>query len=254
MHRYLLISGCAYLALCCGNAKDSKEALSAHTAEDLSEVINNFGVTWHWLTSDTAKVTAHALDISTELTRLWKRGLVENVYYDAEATERKLADFPNVAFFLKVGTEAQARIILDDLTVVSKDIASYTLHPVGNLWLSRPIDRDVTRAGMKSFIAIWTTRRDPHRLANAYDVLKMQSEAIVGLWKEGKVENVYFDIEGTYTSNNTLDFVFFVNATNISAADSICQSLPFFINNIATYEIHQAGVFWMGIHQDQSNN
>ena len=62
----------------------------------------------------------------------------------------------------------------------------------------------------------------------------------------GRLKDVYFDIEGTHHENAKTDFVFFVNADTLEDAEAVCNSLPFYTEGIATYEIYQAGVFWMG--------
>jgi hypothetical protein len=48
------------------------------------------------------------------------------------------------------------------------------------------------------------------------------------LWNAGKIENVYFDIEGTQTEKNNEDFVFYANANTEEEARALCESLTFY--------------------------
>ncbi len=48
------------------------------------------------------------------------------------------------------------------------------------------------------------------------------------LWNAGKIENVYFDTEGTQTENNNEDFVFYANANTEEEARALCESLTFY--------------------------
>ena len=222
------------------NSKASSNADLASTGR------MNFAVIWKWSTEDAELVSRNLPDISRELTSLWKNDVIENVYYDDDPQSDRLAYFANIAFFLKANSEAAAQAVLDNLTVVKKGIATYTLHPVGMLWLDRKSEIINKRGVTKSFVAVWTTTISPLAGTDADDVLKRQSDKILELWKSGIIENVYFDVEGTYETNSKTDFVFFVNAKTMKEAESICNMLPFFKKNIATYRMFQAGVFWMG--------
>ncbi len=210
----------------------------------------NYAVVWKWATTDVALVRENTVQISEELTQLWEADRIENVYYDPVATVDKLANFPNVAFFLKAKDEKEARSVLDQLTVTTKGIASYKLHPVGQLWLDRK-SVDTKKADLtQSFATVWTTLKSPLQVEKADELLKLQTETLIEHWNQGRVENVYFDIEGTYQANDKTDFVFFVNASSEAEARKICDSLPFFQAEIASYQLFQAGIFWMGQHQN----
>ncbi len=74
-----------------------------------------------------------------------------------------------------------------------------------------------------------------------------QNQVLKKLWDEGKIENVYFDIEGTQTKNDKTDFVFFVNANTEKEAKAIINQLPFVRNAIASYELYPVGEFWLGL-------
>ena len=206
----------------------------------------NYAVVWEWATTDAALVKNNIVQISNELTDLWKRDIIENAYFDSEPQTDQLANLANIAFFLKAKDQTAARSVLDGLTVVTKDIASYQLHPVGQLWLDRKTAIINEKGITKSYAAVWTTKKSPFQGEEADQLLKNQSDAILALWNDGIIENVYFDIEGTYSPNEVTDFVFFVNANSLAEAKSICESLPFYKEEVASYEVHQAGVFWRG--------
>jgi hypothetical protein len=206
----------------------------------------NFAVIWTWTTTDVQLVTDNSVVISKELTNLWKEGTVENAYYNNDSKIDKLAHFPNISFFIKAKSKSDAESILNRLTVVKKNIASYQLFEVGLLWLDRK-HKTIHENGMtKSYAAIWKTENKP-----TDELTKSQNDKVLELWKTGKIENVYFDIEGTQTANNKTDFVFYVNANSEEDAKELCESLPFFKENIATYKLHEVGVFWLGKYQNQ---
>lgn len=239
--------GCAHQAEEKKTSSDSSSAVKSKSQEGIGR--SNFAVIWKWTTDDTEHVNNNSANISMELTKLWKQDVIENAYYNTDSQVNKLSHFPNIAFFLKAKDEGTAKSILDQLTVVTKEIATYTLHPVGQLWLGRKTEVINEKGLTRSFATVWRTVRSPLHGENADDLLKQQNDTMIELWESGVVENVYFDIEGTYTPNNKTDFVFFVNAETETEARQICESLPFFKENMATYQIHQAGVFWMGQYQ-----
>ena len=245
----LLLFTLSLLFLSCGESSKKEPVKSQEeetTTIDQKSLIgrNNYAVTWKWATNDTQFVQDNLPTITEELTNLWKDGVVENAYYDTEAPVDKLDYLANIAFFIKAHSEDHAKDILDGLTIVKKDIATYELHPVGLLWLDRKSDVISEKGWTKSFVTIWTTNEQTADMSD--EVVQNQNDAMLELWKKGMVENAYFDIEGTQISNKKADFVFFVNANTREEAEAICNSLPFYKNNIATYDMHQAGVFWMG--------
>ena len=244
----------------CTNASQEKStALNSDSTNPKSSVESdsqkkynrsNYAVIWKWATNDSNLVDNNLVQISTELTDLWKKDIIENAYFDNESKIDKLTNFANIAFFLKAKNDAEAKTILDGLTVVTKDIATYKLHPVGQLWLERKTDVIHKKGISTSYATVWTTLKSPLQGGDADKLLKKQSDTIIELWNEGVIENVYFDIEGSYSANDVTDFVFFVNANSETEAKNICESLPFFKENIASYQVHQAGIFWMGKYQN----
>lgn len=114
------------------------------------------------------------------------------------------------------------------------------------LWLGQNQDSPEINTDLKSFVCIWETKEK----RPVDDLTKAQNDAVLALWNEGVVENVYFDIEGVSNINDKTDIVFYVKASNISEAESICKSLPFFKEEIASYKIFPAGTFWLGLYDE----
>ena len=237
--------------LSCGDKSQKKETDNSTNTEtsvsdDLSKIgRENYAVIWKWTTTDEQLVSDNSVTVSNELTSLWKKGIVENTYYNSDSKVDKLSYFPNISFSLKAESYESAEIILNNLTVVKKGIATYKIHPIGTLWLDRK-HKTIDRNGMtKSFATVWTTTGKP-----TDELTQEQNDKVLELWNTGKIENVYFDIEGTQKANSKTDFVFYANANTKEEAITICESLPFFKENIASYKIHEVGVFWMGKYEE----
>lgn len=201
----------------------------------------NYAVVFNWSTKDEKLVMENSMLQADQLRALWEQGIVENVYYDAQAQYDKFSYFPNITFTLKAESALAASGILDDLVVVKKGIATYKTFPVGTLWLKRNIEAIKSRGGTKSYVAVWNTDYKPEET-----MIKGQNQVIMELWNAGKIENVYFDIEGTQMENDKTDFVFFVNAKTEEEAKEIIDPLPFVRNAVASYKLYPVGVFWMG--------
>lgn len=252
MQKALITLGLGFIIWACSNPaqQDTKIDQTDSTVTEITTPSikkHNFAVTWSWTTTEAEDVREFLPTISTELADLWKKGLVENAYFDTESETDRLDRIPNVAFFMKTASEEEAMSVLDDLTVIQKGFAQYELHPVGILWLKRNTDAIQKRGMTKSFVCIWTTRnKNP-----VEDLVKAQNDRMMELWNEGAIENVYFDIEGTQKDNAETDFVFFVNANTQDEAEALCQSLPFYTDGIASYKMYDSGFFWMGPYEDQ---
>ena len=219
------------------------------TIEDHSKIGRiNYAIMWEWTTSDIQLVTDNSPVISKELTKLWEDGVVENAYYNTDSPTDKLEYFPNIAFFLKSHSMEEAELVLNQLTVVKKGIATYKMYPVGHLWLDRKTEAVMERGTSKSFATVWETV-DKAKITD--EILKAQFDEILREWELGAIENVYFDIEGTQKANAETDFVFFVNANTNEEAEEICKSLPFYKEGIATYKMYEAGVFWVGKNESE---
>lgn len=174
---------------------------------------------------------------------LWENNVIENVYFDNKPQENKLHNFPSISFFLKANSLEDATSTLNKLSVVKLHVASYTLFPVGMLWLNTLADMDYDRGNKQCFVAVWITLNST---APANKLLKAQNDTVLAMWNKGLIENVYFDSQGVVTKNDKTDFVFFVYASSESEARNKCETLPFYKNKIASYQLHKAGTLWLG--------
>lgn len=248
--KYLLLLTCTAIMFSC-NTKEKEKTIAAETKieANVEKPIygdKKFAIVWKWTTTNKQLVIDNAPAVSQELTNLWKRGIVENAYYDSDAKIDKFEFFPNITFFLKTESYETAEVILNNLTVVKKGIAVYTIYPVGTLWLGRKTDKINAKGITKSYVAVWTKNQDAKP---TNELIVAQNDATIKLWNEGIIENVYFDIEGVQKANNETDFVFFVNANSEAGAKEICDKLPFSMENIASYQLLSVGVFWMGVYK-----
>ena len=256
MKKILLLASIALMFSCNNPKKEKKEVVETKTetkVEDSAYGTRNFAIVWKWTTRDKQLVTDNANNISNELTNLWKKGVVENTYYDGNAKIDKFEHFPNITFFLKTKSIENAEKVLNNLTIVKKGIAKYTIYPVGNKWLDRNTDKIDKNGVTNSYVAVWNTVTE-YDNSKAKELIKEsvkeQSDAILKLWEEGTVENAYFDIEGTTKHNLKTDFVFFINTKTEKEAKEICDNLPFARKHLASYKLLPVGVFWMGEYKD----
>mgnify|MGYP000465814437 CR=1 FL=1 len=226
----------------CTNSK-KKEKVTEIKETKSFKASQNYAVVFKWTTKDEKLVEDNAMQQSDQLLKMWKENKIENVYYDSSSKVDKFSYFPNITFFLKAENKEATEVILNDLVVVKNAIATYSIYPVGNLWLKRNKDEIKKRGLTKSYVSVWTTKSKP-----SDEITKLQSDTVIELWKKGIIENAYFDIEGAQVANNKTEFVLFVNSNTEEEAKSILNNLPFIKNNIASYKLHQVGVFWMGIH------
>ncbi len=235
------------ILISCSNQTNEKanNELKEQNAEEMNNSnfgMKNFAVVGKWGSSNSQMMSDNKTVINEELVDLWKNNKIENVYLNNEVEER-LGDYPNISFIVKAKSKKEAKIILDDLTIVKEGIASYNIFPVGTKWMGRnseiknPIEIEIT------YVAVWTNNTD---IEPTTDDIKVQSDAILKLWNEGTIENVYFDIQGTQNENTLTDFVFFVNVNSEDEALEICDKLPFAKKNLASYTIHYVGAFWLG--------
>lgn len=250
MKHTLLLLVASFLVMSCGDTKKKATTKTqAATTEAPTIGRSNYAVVWSWKTTDVNLVTENTQKISDELTALWKNDIVENVYYDSDSKIDKLANLPNISFFMKAEGIKDAESILNNLTVVKKGIAKYSLYPVGVKWLGRNTEAIKERGMTKSYVAVWNTITK-HDQSNAKERIKenvkAQSDAILDLWEEGSVENIYMDIEGTIKLNLISDFVCFVNVNSEKEAEELLNKLPFVTKKIASYKLFPVGTFWLG--------
>ena len=131
MKKSILTLTISILFLSCGGKSQKKETDNSPNTEtsvgnDLSKIgRENYAIIWKWTTSDEQLVTDNLVTISNELTALWKKGIVENTYYNSDSKVDKFSYFPNISFSLRAESYESAEVILNKLTIVKKGIASY---------------------------------------------------------------------------------------------------------------------------------
>lgn len=248
MNKIVSLIGICFVLFSCNNLGSQNSTDQQTAAQDINSSVgrNNYAVVWEWLTKDLELVKENTGLFTTELIALWTNEDIENVYFNTEAGLDTEMPFPTISFFIQAFSPGDAQALLDSLSIVKKQIASYTLHPVGMLWLGQNQETSDINSTSESFVSIWETK--DKRPVDA--LTKSQNDAVLALWNEGKIENVYFDIEGTTKANKKTDFVFYIRAPNITEANSICESLPFFRESMASYQIFPAGTFWLGSYDE----
>lgn len=211
----------------------------------------NFAVVWNWETKDKNLVDDNLLAQAEQFTNLWKEGIIENAYFNSQPSDQ-FENYPSISLVIKASSEENASAILDDCIFVKKGISNYTLHPIGIKWLDRK-DEVINENGMsKTWVAVWSSTIDLNSEASKKELndnVQKQSDDVLALWKAGKIENVYFDIEGTQSRNEVQDFVMHVNANSEQEAKAMMDELPFAKKNIAHYQLFPVGVYWMGVYQ-----
>lgn len=246
----MILVGIVLVLVSCKNPEKQNTTGQQTVAEEItvSPDRNNYAVVWEWSTKDLELVKDNTGFFTTELIELWTNKDIENVYFNMDAGLDTDMPFPTISFFIKAESTGDAQVLLDSLTIVTKDIASYKLHPVGMLWLGQKQVIPDINSHKKSFVCIWETmdKRPVDELTKA------QNDAVLALWNQGTIENVYFDIEGVTITNEKTDFVFYVNASSMDEADSICKSLPFCKESIATFRTYPAGTFWLGVYDEST--
>ena len=191
---YLVFSLSLLLFISCSNNPKEKKQPQETNSENLEVSKSNekfgrtnYAVVTKWATTDVNLVSEKSPIISKELNDLWEKDIVENAYYDSEATEDKFAHFPNIFFFLKAKSDDEAESILNNLTIVKEGIITYELNPVGLLWYGRDSEIINKKGITKSFAAVWNTN-DKSKITD--DLLLEQSKQINELWNNGELENV----------------------------------------------------------------
>lgn len=247
MFKFLnLLIICLLLFSCSDSNKQNAQNQNSTTPEKSIIGRNNYAVVWHWTTLDKELVIENTSIFTKELLSLWEKNDVENIYFDTDSEVQDGMHFPSISFFVKANNLNSAKSILNELTIVEKGIAQYKLYPVGMLWLGQTQDSSKINKNHKSFVTIWETK-DKQPVDN---LTKAQNDTILALWNKGKIQNVYFDIEGVINDSKKTDFVFYIRASNLNDAEVICKSLPFYQEDIASYRIFSAGAFWLGVYDN----
>lgn len=241
---------CLFLFSC--NNSNKQNAQNQISTPNEKPIIgrNNYAVVWNRTTHDKELVIENTSTFTKEFLSLWEKNNVENIYFDIAPEVKDEMHFPSVSFFVKANNLNSAESILDNLTIVKKGIAQYKLYPVGMLWLGQTQDSSKINNNHKCFVTIWETKEKKP----VNDLTKTQNDTILALWNTGKIENIYFDLEGVINTSKKTDFVFYIRAPNQNDAETICKSLPFYTENVAAYRIFSAGVFWLGVNNVNLKN
>lgn len=252
MKKLVYLSVLLLLFSCNNKAKKStteieKEATSTEIT-DAKFGRQNYAVVWNWLTSEKEIFADAMITVSEEMQKLWEEDVIENSYFNNAARTEDMKIFPNVSFFLKAKTLDEAKEILDALTMVKLALAEYSIFPVGTKWLGRNTDKIHETGVKRSYVTVWTTLKKPEQGAA---IIKEHSDALLKLWADGVIENVYFDIAGTQTPSDKEDFVFFINADSEEEAKKTLDKLPLVTAEIASYKMYPVGVFWRGEFTDK---
>ena len=105
--------------------------------------------------------------------------------------------------------------------------------------------------------ALWADANNSNKYAVVFDSIsldspaykkniKEQAAALIGLWNEGVVENIYLNHElSKPKSNREASIVFFIEAKNKDEANETLKQLPFVQRDILKYELHPVGVLWL---------
>lgn len=217
------------------------EATQTNKQSATNVVLQNFAVVWRWLEEDTKMVDKYMSEQFEQFLGLVKAGTIENVYYDSDPSHRRGGVYPNISFILRAASLEDARRVLSKMVFVQNKISSYTLHPVGTKWLTRSEVSIQSKEQGSAFVVVWKTINK----TIPGEVLKKQGEMIVDLWKDGVIENIYFDGAGTLEENDITDFVFYIKAMSEIEARELVHALPFYRHGIARYNLYPVGVLWL---------
>ncbi len=230
----------------CDNQGTKKQKETKTTTVEI--VSNNYAVVWDVLTDDHNYVMNYLPEQVEEFNQLFADGVIENAYlnnYEYIQLNNDAA-LASVMFFIKAKSVIAAQAIVDKMSFVRNKVATYNVYPVGGKWLDRKPAADVDKKF--SFATVWFLTADE---ATVKQFTEKQSDQVLNLWKEGKIENAYFAAENAFEKRNEIPgMVFFVNAENEEKAREICDGLVFTKEGVATYKLFPVGTFWLG----SSNN
>lgn len=71
-----------------------------------------------------------------EILALWNKGVIENVYFDIEGTQ-KVNEKTDFVFYINADNKEEAIVLCDSLPFLKNNVATYKLHPVGIFWLAK---------------------------------------------------------------------------------------------------------------------
>ncbi len=248
MKHFIILIALGFFMMGCTDTSTTQTKPTTEPGYDENSAYGDryFSVVWTWTTGNEKLVSESINKISNDLQNLWDEGVAENVYYNSDSKIDKFEDFPNIVFVIKAKGRANAERILDKLTIVKEDIATYTLFPIGQPYLDRKTEVINENGITKSFASIWANTEKLAQLTEQDPIVGEQDRQVKDLYEKGIIENAYFDAPGVDTTVEKTDFLFFVNAETEEDAKKICEDLPFFKEGYASYKVIPVGTFWMG--------
>lgn len=92
----------------CSESKPNKEETDKKkevgkevSGDEINHGTKNFAVVWIWRTEKQFLIDSTKREQTTQLLDLWKKGVVQDVYFDEKGQFDKLNNNPNVSFFYK---------------------------------------------------------------------------------------------------------------------------------------------------------
>jgi len=208
--------------------------------------IETIAVVWETVSLEKEKIIEHLPVQQQQLQKLWEEGVVENVYLKTDEKFGENDTFPNIMFFIKAKNQEAAKEILNEMEFVKNKLAIYKLYPVGALWLTRN-DKTLEKVqkAKRTFSVVWSPTTND-KLSD--EDIRLQSEGFTNLWKEGYIENAYFDIVGASTGKKDRPTVVnFVNAQSLDEVHKILNELHFVKKELSTYMLFDVGILWLGV-------
>ncbi len=246
MKNTLLLLLICFIAVSCQNTATQDDNETTTIESDAQYGDRYFAVVWTWTTGNSKLVSENLTKINDEIKDLASKGTIDVAYYNTDSKYDKFEDFPNISFVIKSNSENSTARILDKMTMVTEDIATYTLFPVGQPYLGRKTEL-INEKGIKnSYAAVWSNTEKMEELTNQDELVGEQADAVMDLYENGIIENAYFDAPGVDTAVEKTDFLFHVNANTEEEARAVCDNLPFAKAGVAVYKIFPVGVLWMG--------
>ncbi len=207
--------------------------------------IETFAVVWKTITLQKDKMVKHLPSQTKQLKDLWDAGVVENIYFKTDEKFHAGETWPNIMFFIKAKNKEAATEILNEMDFVKYKLANFELHPVGVLWLKRSeLALAKVQKSKKTYGVVWG--RESDKKITDEDI-KIQSGDLNKLWKEGHIENIYFDAAGASSGvKDRPTIVNFVNAANEDEAHKILSQLHVVKKGFSNYMLFDVGVLWLG--------
>ncbi|RLD25331.1 MAG: hypothetical protein DRI54_05090 [Bacteroidetes bacterium] len=102
-----------------------------------------------------------------------------------------------------------------------------------------------TEFGKQNYAVVWKWKTDDKELVDAN--LVDQANQLTELWKDGVIENAYFETQPTSNSfDNYPGISFFIKATTEENAKMILDEMIFVQKGISEYLLYPVGTRWLG--------